>query len=97
MVSLSVIAWLMIFLSGLEGSRYSAFRNATHALAEVLCGFAHALGRQTFRFGLLGCFIDDFTDGILSGGETLGCSGLSPSLHRSAGIANQVILNVGTG
>jgi hypothetical protein len=97
MVDLSVIAWLMIFVFWLEGSRYSALRNATHTLAEVLCSFADALGRQTFRFGLLGCFIDDFTDGILSGVETLGCSGLSPSLDRSAGIANQVILNVGTG
>src|SRR5438046_10688297 len=97
MVSLSVSAWLMIVLSRFESGRHRGFRNAPHPLSDVLCGLAYALGRQTFCFSLAGCFVVNFTDGVPGSVQTLRCGSLSAPLHRSAGVANPLILDVGPG
>jgi hypothetical protein len=64
MISLSVSAWLMIFLRWFEGSRDRALRNAAHSLANLLGGDAYSVGRQPFRFGLPGRFVVDFRNGV---------------------------------
>src|ERR1700736_2917913 len=97
MVGPSVSAWLMIVLCRFESGRHRSLRNAPHPLSDVLCGIAYAAGRKTFLLGLPGRVVDDFADGVLGGLETLRCGGLSTSLHRGAGVANEVILNVGAG
>src|ERR1700737_2610969 len=97
MVGPSLSAWLMIVMCRFESGRHRSFRNAPHPLSDGLCGLVYAVGRKAFLLSLPGRFVDDFTDGVLSGVETLRCGGLSASLHRSAGAANQVILDVGAG
>src|SRR6266436_7864796 len=73
MVGPSVSAWLMIVLCRFESGRYRSFRNAPHPLSDVLCGLTYALGRKAFLLSAPGRFVDDFTDGVLSGVETLRC------------------------
>src|SRR5580693_8332213 len=101
MVGPSVSAWLMIVLMivlyRFEGGRHRSFRNAPYPLSDILCGLSYAVGRKAFLLSLPGCFVDDFTDDVRSGVETLRCGGLGESLHRGAGVANQIILNVGAG
>src|SRR5882757_11076497 len=97
MVGPSVSARLMFVLCRFESGRYRSFRNAPHPLSDVLCGLAYAVGRKAFLLCLPGRFVDDFTDGVLSGLETLRCGVLSTSLHCGAGVANEVSLGVGAG
>src|ERR1700730_3093984 len=97
MVGPSVSAWLMIVLCRFESGRHRSLRNAPHPLSDALCGLAYAVGRKAFLLSPPGRFVDDFTDGVLSGVETLRCGGLGASLRGSAGAANQVILDVGAG
>jgi len=87
----------MIVLCRFESGRYRNFRNTPHPLSDVLCGLTYAVGRKAFLLSPPGRFVDDFTDGVLSGVETLRCGGLAASLHRGAGVANQVILDLGAG
>src|SRR5204863_366498 len=55
------------------------------------------VGRQTFRFRLPSGFIVNLTDGGLGRIEALRCGGLGAAFRRGAGVANQVILEPGTG
>src|SRR5258708_7392807 len=96
-VGLMLGVWLMSFLGRFESSRDRAFGNAAHALAEVLRGPGHAVGRQAFRFSLAGGFVVDFADRVFGGVETLRCGSLGTALQHSAGVADQLILDVGTG
>src|ERR1700687_2585041 len=97
MVGPSVSAWLMIVSCRFESGRHRSLRNAPHPLSDVQCGFAYAVGRKAFLLSLPGRFVDDFTDGVLSGLKTLRCGVLSTSLHCGAGLANEISLDVGTG
>src|ERR1700692_4022438 len=97
MVGPSVSAWLMIVLSRFERGCHWGFPNAGPGRADVLCGLTNVVGCQTFCFSLPGCFVVNYTNGAPGSIEPLRCGGLSASLHRGAGVANQVVFNVGAG
>ena len=97
MVGPSLSAWLMIVMCRFESGRHRSLRNAPHPLSDVLCGLAYAVGRKAFLLSLPGRFVDDFTDGVLGGLKALRCGVLSTSLYCGAGVANEVILDVGAG
>src|ERR1700680_2095378 len=96
MVVPSLGVWLVAFF-WLESRCYGAFRHAAHALAHVLRGFSDAVGRQTFPFSLPCRLVIHFADGVPGCVKTLRRGGLRTSLHRLAGVADEVILDVRTG
>src|ERR1700730_1622110 len=97
MVVASLDIRLMIFFRGFESGRHRAFRHAAHALAHVLRGFSYSVGRQTLRFGLPGGLVIHFAGGVPGLVKTLRGGGLGTSLHRLAGVADEVILDLGAG